>query len=160
MRLCSSNSGEKFEKKWNIMRYLLSFRLYQNHSAGKKRNQHIKKVHYLTHNFLKSFDEVTALSSVRPRKTNGDSTVVDLRAIRYSKEGEIMFKLNHTDDWKTLPRSRNDGKLGTRDTPKALYSGPRKITREKFNYLQQMKPVLPADVHSFYENLLHSFFLA
>jgi hypothetical protein len=38
--------------------------------------------------------------------------------------------------------------------PNPLYDGPRKIKKEKYQHLQSLKEVIPADYHSFYDGLM------
>lgn len=112
-------------------------------------------VHYLAHDFFKNFDNVASWTSIRPGKMSGDPYVVDIRALQYLPNGTINYKLKHGDDWKLLPHSRADKNITVDETPRSLYQTERKITDEKYNHLQQMKDVLPKDVHQFYNNLPH-----
>lgn len=80
--------------------------------------------------------------------------VNDLKAIKYSPNKEIHFKLNHTDDWSLLyKRPNKTAKHIPNDSLPSLYSGPREITKDKFNNLQELKCILLSDFHSFYDNL-------
>jgi len=92
--------------------------------------------------------------SIRPCKKAGDltPTVTDLRAIQYNPSGIINYKLSFDDDWTELPHR-----------PQVVISKPKprlfneriKITTRKYNDLQELKEVLPADCHSFYDLMPH-----
>ncbi|KAL4703584.1 hypothetical protein ACJJTC_003344 [Scirpophaga incertulas] len=83
------------------------------------------------------------------RKT-GDPVVVDIRAIKYSREGIIFYKLKFDDDWTELPIRPKKIPLVTYSN---LHAEPIPIASTKFHHLQQLKAVLPRDCHSFYDNL-------
>ncbi|KAK7476129.1 hypothetical protein BaRGS_00032622 [Batillaria attramentaria] len=92
------------------------------------------------------------IKSIRPRTVTGDPQVHDLRALRYSPDGEITYKLHHSDDWKSLPRTlarRSTGEIQN------LYDQPRPIPRRKWQDLQQLKALLPDEYHCFYDSLAH-----
>ena len=69
------------------------------------------QVKYLSYNFFKDYTKVGNLKSIRPGTRAGDPTVSNLRALKYSPNGELWFKLRHTDTWTTLEvprRSRTE----------------------------------------------------
>ena len=44
-------------------------------------------------------------SSIRPGKKNGDPKVHDLRAIQYTDDGKVCFKLSFSDkEWSLMPQ--------------------------------------------------------
>ena len=55
-------------------------------------------VTYLHHTFFKSFDEVNFFKSIRPGRGKGDAEVTDIRALRYTPNGDVFFKLRFTDE--------------------------------------------------------------
>lgn len=110
-------------------------------------------VHYIDHTFFKDFSKLSALNSIRPGRKVGDAKVTDLRGLRYEPNGTILFKLRHTEDWKELPKQRNEDYCP--DQISDLYQQPVKITKQKYKDLQDMKAVLPKDVHGFYDQLPH-----
>jgi hypothetical protein len=107
---------------------------------------------YLEHHFFKDFTHVGPYCSIRPGKKVGDPTVMDLRCIKYTPEGKVLYKLDHEcDEWMEMPKPRN----AHTENVVVLYNEPLKIKETKFNHLQQLKSVLPKDFHSFYDNLKH-----
>lgn len=120
------------------------------------------KVTELDHTFFKNFDILKTLSSIRPGKKAGDPVVNDIRCLRHSPDGiSIKYKLSFSDrDYTAFPQRtrRSTTERSTevlyQDLPQ-LYSSKQKISREKFNDLQKMKPQIPRDLHSFYDNILH-----
>ena len=110
-------------------------------------------VKYLTFDFFKDFEnyEQGAIKSIKPNK---DANVTDICAISYSSDGEISFKLNFRDEWQNIRLGRNDKLPSTR--PKCLHKCRRRIKKSKYEHLQLLKSVLPAEVHGFYDKLPHS----
>lgn len=110
------------------------------------------QVKYLDHSFFKDFGKLNYLTSIRPGKKVGDSTVMDIRALRYNPSGIIEFKIRHPEEWQTLPVRINK-------TPKTftpmLYNERLKLSKDKYEQLQQLKSCLEKDYHSFYDSLPH-----
>ena len=107
------------------------------------------KVKYLDHTFFKDFSKIGPFKSIRPGSKVGDSTVSDIRALQYSSTG-ISYKLQFSDEWKSLPQPRAQN--FEMNTP-PLFTQSRKIVPSKFKNLQELKSVIPADFHGFYDNL-------
>ena len=76
---------------------------------------------------------------------------MDLRCIRYTPNGEVSYKINYEDEWKTLLKPR----AVQREEPIVLYQTKLKIKETKYQHLQQLKTVMPRDYHTFYDNLSH-----
>lgn len=112
------------------------------------------QVFYLNHQFFQDFSKVRYIISIRPGHWKGDPNVTDIRCLKYNLDG-IFFKLKYDDDWEPLPRRFNKSYDGKSRLLQSLYSQTRKIKREKFNHLQQLKSFIPSDYHSFYDNLNH-----
>lgn len=91
-------------------------------------------------------------TSIRPGNKKGDPFVTDLRALLYSPQGHIMYKLNLDDSWIELPRRPRSNVYKNLEP---LYKGPLAITDRKFKDLQEMKSVLERDYHHFYNELRH-----
>lgn len=91
-------------------------------------------------------------TSIRPGNKKGDPFVTDLRALMYSPQGHIMYKLNLDDSWTELPRRPRSNVYKNLEP---LYKGPLAITDRKFNDLQEMKSDLERDYHHFYNELRH-----
>lgn len=111
---------------------------------------------YLNHTVFKSFDEVIFFKSIRPGRGIGDAKVTDIRALQYTPNGEIYFKLRFTDDWKILPQRKSPAVIALPfNSLRNQYSTKRKITKRKFEDLQYLKNFLPEDYRHYYETLLH-----
>jgi hypothetical protein len=112
-------------------------------------------VEYLTHQFFKKIDNVKFYNSIRPGRTVGDATVTDIKAIKYTENGEIFYKLRHTGNWDRLnQRFKELPACHFNDLP-PLYTERKKIKAEKFKHLQCLKESLLQDYHSFYNNIPH-----
>ncbi|KAG4072249.1 hypothetical protein HA402_004181 [Bradysia odoriphaga] len=113
-------------------------------------------VEYLTHDFFKNYADAHILrfNSIRPGTKTGDPTVTQLRAMIYLPSGEIMYKTDFDADYRLLPQkiTRYNSAI---NEPKQLHSESLKITKSKYEHLQQLKAVIPAIHHSFYDKLKH-----
>ena len=115
-------------------------------------------VQYLSYNFFKDFSKVQYYTSIRPGNKVNDPKVNELRALQYTPEGTVFFKLNFEDQWAPLPRNSkatNQGKDESNHEIPALLEGPIKITAAKYQNLQDLKRVILPDYHEFYDNLPH-----
>ena len=117
-------------------------------------------VSYVDHAFFRNFGSLNLLSSIRPGIKVGDPTVNAIRCIRYNRDGTVEFKLNHDDTcWSPLPMRRSSrvhpaADCNNQEIP-ALYMSPLKIKAQKYKHLQELKHVIPADFHAFYDALPH-----
>ena len=57
-------------------------------------------VEYVDHTFFSDYTSISALKSIRPGLRVGDPTVADLRAIKYTADGSLLYK------WEQLPTPR------------------------------------------------------
>ena len=92
--------------------------------------------------------------SIRPGKNAGDHTVHDLRGLRYHSNGQVQHKLSFSEatDWTALPqRIQNQNNLRWNQ----IFQNPIPIKARKYNDLQSMKHVMPAECHHFFDNLPH-----
>ena len=115
-------------------------------------------VKYLTYDFFKDFTDTGSLTSIRPGSRVGDPTVTDLRCLKYGATGDIQYKIRYSDEWEDLPRprrSRQDRSAQGDHPLQPLYHTRRKIPESKYQHLQQLKFVMPADYHAFYDQLSH-----
>lgn len=117
--------------------------------ARQKKSQY--QVKYINHQFFQDYSQIKYYSSIRPGKRVGDSTVNDLRALKYCPAGNIQYKLDFDEDWKSLPQRNNNitGEI------KSLYKNSLAIKGDKYNHLQSLKAVIPSDYHGFYDSLNH-----
>lgn len=110
-------------------------------------------VQYLQHTFFTKFSSMPYLRSIRPGNKTGDATVFDLRCIQYRTDGTIFYKKVQNEDFVKLPKKiKMPGKT---DTLPLLYSSSIPIPKSKYVHLQELKAVLPIDVHPFYDQLPH-----
>ncbi|CAG9818856.1 unnamed protein product [Phaedon cochleariae] len=119
-----------------------------------RRNPSPYLVKYLDYTFFKNFGELKFLSSLRPGKRTGDPVVTDIRALQYSPNGSILYKLRHTDTYTPL-LFRNPNKIQpcSLESLPQLYGRPIPIKKDKWDNLQSLKKSLKKDYHSFYDNL-------
>ena len=113
-------------------------------------------VEYLDFNFFENYDG-GPVKSIRPGRKQGDPVVTDLRALKYNSDGSIDFKLDFRHEWSRLPQRQNRWTgAGPQYQPTKLYSEKLPIDGTKYQHLQQMKPMIPADYHNFYDTLPHN----
>lgn len=105
--------------------------------------------------FFKKFNNIEFCKSIRPGRTKGDAKVTDIRALKYTPNREIFFKLRFTTLWKILPQ-RIDQKVVALKwcNLEQLYQNRIPIKRKKYEDLQYLKLTLPKDHHKFYDDLL------
>ncbi|KAF6216673.1 hypothetical protein GE061_001019 [Apolygus lucorum] len=94
-------------------------------------------------------------TSIRPGKAAGDPTVVDLRALKYTPEGKIYFKLNFDEDYQEMPRRSKRTSFNPVEEFPPLFATRPKIPKDKFMDLQSLKPLLPSDTYAFYDSIPH-----
>ena len=109
------------------------------------------KVHYVDHDFFLDYKPYCFYNSIRPGRVTGDARVIDIAQLKYTTE--ISYKLHHTDkEWKHLPQRINLN-VDSEHSPVQVNKQPIPLTRSKWNDLQSLKPVIPSDFHSYYDNL-------
>lgn len=94
--------------------------------------------------------------SIRPGMRKGDPIVCVLCQIKYTKNGDLFYKLSLSDikEWKTLPqRKRPTASPIPLEKIKPLFSSRLLIERDRFKHLQSLKDVLPSDTYQFYDSL-------
>ncbi|CAG9840695.1 unnamed protein product [Diabrotica balteata] len=116
------------------------------------------KVYYLEYSFFKDFRKIQFMTSLRPGKKIGDPLVTEIRALRYTPDGSVFYKLRHPDTFVELNFSRVSKKKRIEtacllNNLPNLYDSPRPIKREKYLHLQSLKKSLESDYHCFYDNL-------
>lgn len=111
------------------------------------------KVKYLDYKFFRNYSDLKFFKSIRPGNKTGSPTVLQLRALKYSS-AKLMFKLSFDDEWKDLPQ-RLDKKHSVETDVKDLYTKEIPLTTQKYRDLLSLKPLLPKDYHSFYDNLTY-----
>lgn len=111
-------------------------------------------VKVLDYTFFKRFDSMESnFKSIRPGQ---HAVVTDIRALLYKPSGHVAYKLKHTEEYQDLPQHRSSALKdnSTKSIP-VLYQHPLKIKKEKYKHLQQLKAVIPAEYHPFYDSLSH-----
>ncbi|CAG9814670.1 unnamed protein product [Phaedon cochleariae] len=113
------------------------------------------EVAYLNHDFFLNYNDPKKFrySSIRPGKSKGDLKVTDIRALKYLSNGEIFYKVAHDEKYELLPQRKNT--VNHNSNYDNLYSNRLKISKKKWHDLQEMKSVLPTDVHYFYDEKLY-----
>lgn len=109
----------------------------------------IKVLHF---GFFKKFELPSNFSSIRPGKRVRDPVVVDIRQLKYSPNGEVLYNLDYTDNWQKLSYKREAQALSSYPI---LYKSQLPISDDKFKHLQELKGVIEVDHHPFYDNLPH-----
>ncbi|KAF6216788.1 hypothetical protein GE061_001138 [Apolygus lucorum] len=104
--------------------------------------------------FFKRHEDRCSLTSLRPGKKSGDPTVMDIRQLKYTKDGLIFYTLDYSEDWIILPQRRKSSHNDS-DVVAPLYSRPRPISKSKYDHLQELKAVIEKDHHAFYDSLTY-----
>lgn len=111
---------------------------------------------YIDHTFFKSFKKVSFFKTIRPGRDTGDSKVTDIRALKYTPDGEIFYKLRFPNAWNILPQRKNVHVVPVKwSNLDQLYNEKRPISKRKYEDLQALKATLPRDYHQFYDELRH-----
>lgn len=74
-----------------------------------------------------------------------------IRTLAYDCTGVIYFKTNINDDYELLPQ-RTERQFVDRE-PNQLHNQRIKISKKKWQHLQDLKPFIPADCHNFYDSI-------
>ncbi|CAG5055137.1 unnamed protein product [Parnassius apollo] len=120
-----------------------------------KRNPY--EVQYLYHHFFKDIEHtLTFYKSIKPGRKAGDPTVTNLRVLKYTSDGMIVYKLRHSSTiWEEFPiRTKKISCIPWDEIPQ-LYSTRLKIKKEKYQDLQTLKHTMEKDYHKFYDDLPH-----
>ncbi|XP_022187517.2 uncharacterized protein LOC111046305 [Nilaparvata lugens] len=112
------------------------------------------RAHSVTFDFFKDYTTNELYPSIRPGKKVSDPTVNDVCEYLYLPTGEIKYKLHFDEEFQVLPRRPKSTLLGNFVYPDS-YKTRIKIADSKWEHLQQLKAVIPKDVHSFYDLLPH-----
>jgi hypothetical protein len=115
------------------------------------------KVKYVDYTFFKDFSKVGRYSSIRPGIGVGSATVNDIRVLKYTYDGAVMYKTSFTGDYRELPQPRKRLDQEEDQIVPPLYKNPLPLKATKFQHLQQLKTtVIPKDYHGFYDSLPHT----
>lgn len=109
------------------------------------------RVKYVNHSFFKDYTWNTTGQSV------GSPVVTDLRVLRYTTDGHIMYKFNYSDEeFCKLTRQRN-APINFKEPVPAAYTRALPLKISKYAHLQKLKEVIPQDYHAFYNQLPHTY---
>lgn len=111
------------------------------------------QVQYLYHESFLKYSDLKFISSIRPGTKKGDPVVTNLKVIKYEPNWSITVKLNFSDEFLELPRAVNIPRGDVHLV--SLYDSTILLEERKFKDLQEMKVVLPRDVHPYYDSLPH-----
>ncbi|KAF2879237.1 hypothetical protein ILUMI_26939 [Ignelater luminosus] len=87
-----------------------------------------------------------------PGKKAADTNVMNLKYLKCTPKGLINYKINFDNDHQPLSQ-RTKNNVDGNFVFGRLHKERLKIKQTKFQHLQQLKPVLPEDFWSFYDNL-------
>lgn len=74
-----------------------------------------------------------------------------IRALAYDPTGVIYFKTNIENEYQQLPqRTKKDFVV---EQPSQLHKERLNISNKKWQHLQDLKRLIPADCHLFYDNI-------
>ena len=117
--------------------------------------ENIKRT-YLVQDFFKSYTESSYYSSIRPGLKAGDSVVKGIRQLLYTNKETSSINLITMMGWVFIPLPRrikeNTGVV------KQKYRKKPAIKSSKYQHLQELKRIIPADYHQFYDSLPHAYF--
>ena len=122
------------------------------------RPTHKYTVKYLTHEFFSDYKKLTTYSSIRPGVKPGDPVVTDICCLKYVSDGRILYKLRFPEEYRELHKKSTRQTVQTENQIQLprLHASPIPIKSSKFNHLQELKSVIPADYHGFYDTLPHN----
>lgn len=84
-------------------------------------------------------------------KKVGDPKVNMVRVLAYDPTGFIYYKTNIKHDYQLLPQ-RSARNFEIRQ-PKLLHLQRLKISKKKWQHLQDLKTLIPVECHYFYDNI-------
>ena len=106
-------------------------------------------VQYVDHTFFRDFTKVVFYKTIRPGIKAGYPVVTDLRALRYNEDGTIQYKTRFPNDFQDLPRTSKLHHPQVEDV--LLHSARLPIKGSKYKHLQELKKVILADYHAYYD---------
>ncbi|KAK4871930.1 hypothetical protein RN001_016054 [Aquatica leii] len=69
------------------------------------------RVKYFHFGFFKNFNQLNFLTSLRPGRRVGDPVVTNIRAIKYTSDGSLLYKLRHNKiNYTTMEYTRRNRK--------------------------------------------------
>jgi len=109
-------------------------------------------VQYVDNTLYRDITKVVVYKTIRPGIKSGDPVVTDLRALRYNEDGTIQYKIRwFPHDYQDLPRTSKLHHPQVEDV--LLHSARLPMKHSKYKHLQELKKVIPADYHAYYNAL-------
>ena len=124
---------------------------YARYIKEARRNPFPYLLEYLDQKFFKGYTKVCGLNSTRPGKLRRDPQVVDNSQPPVHPRWQNTLKAS---TWRRVEGARGARKL-YKNCESVLFRRQRKIAAAKFRHLQEMKIVLPRDIHAFYNSPPH-----
>ncbi|KAF4525377.1 hypothetical protein B566_EDAN013228 [Ephemera danica] len=109
------------------------------------------EVEMVTFDTFFNFEKVNFYSSIRPGHKAGDPTVTNLRALKYTPDGLIQYKLRFSDDWQDMPHKVEN----PRNIISRKYQGRIPISASKYSDMLKLKSFVPEKYHELYDTLPH-----
>lgn len=101
-----------------------------------------------SHSFFQKFSGLNFVKSIRPGNRIGDPVVTDIKALMYTPDGEIHYKLKFYEEYLPDPRARPE-----KDSTPQAHTSRLPIKSFKIRHLQELKSVIPQEFHSYFDNL-------
>lgn len=107
------------------------------------------QVHYLNHTFFRDLSSLDYLKSIRPGTKKGDPCVINLRALKYTFNDGVQYKLCFDEEWQLLRHRKLRPQVQHNDNIllPGLYNQQLPISKRKYDDLQDLKRMIPADYH-------------
>lgn len=109
-------------------------------------------VKYLAYTDFLNLTNIRYYNNIRPGYKVGDPTVSDIRSLMYNSKGEILYKLNYSDEWNHYIKRPN---LLEKFNITNNYSERLKIKADKYNHLQALKKEMDSAFWYYYDNFPH-----
>lgn len=107
---------------------------------------------YLAYTDFLNLTNIRYYNNIRPGYKVGDPTVSDIRSLMYNSKGEILYKLNYSDEWNHYIKRPN---LLEKFNITNNYSERLKIKADKYNHLQALKKEMDSAFWYYYDNFPH-----
>lgn len=106
----------------------------------------------LQYTFFRNFSlsEHLRYTSIRPGRQKDDNTVTNIKVMKYD-ESRIQVKIDYDGNWEDIPGRMKSMPIIEEYPP--MYVARCKVSYAKWKHLQELKSVLPKDVHLFYDNI-------
>ncbi|KAF4533572.1 hypothetical protein B566_EDAN001058, partial [Ephemera danica] len=108
------------------------------------------QVELVSHMKFENLENCKFYSSICPEQGPGTS-LYQLRAIKYTPEGTIFYKLKISEEWTPMPHKLSQPSTNI----SSKYTEQIPISAAKYRDLQKLKSFVPAEHHQFYEQIPH-----